>query len=110
AQRLEAMLQPQERDVLARALRSRPTGADPLSIIDYLYLGQLPTLLFAQDVWQESARHFAPVQDLKHRLKSTLDQVIPVRNEIAHIREVPAERLMRASVACSDLSKSLLAN
>ena len=32
-----------------RALRTRPAGSDPLSIVDYLYLAQLPPLLFASD-------------------------------------------------------------
>jgi hypothetical protein len=42
AQKIEATLPEREREVLSRALRARPTGAEPLSIVDYLYLGQLP--------------------------------------------------------------------
>ena len=56
ARRIEEALPERERESLARALRARPAGSEPLSIVDYLYLGQLPPLLFAADVWQE-ARH-----------------------------------------------------
>jgi hypothetical protein len=43
---IEGALDSRERDVLARAARNRPAGADGLSIVDYLYLAQLPALLF----------------------------------------------------------------
>ena len=41
AQRIEEALPERERETLARALRARPAGSEPLSIVDYLYLGQL---------------------------------------------------------------------
>jgi hypothetical protein len=41
---------------LARALRARPAGSELLSIVDYLYLSQLPPLLFATNAWQH-VRH-----------------------------------------------------
>ena len=56
AQKIEEALPERERETLARALRARPAGSEPLSIVDYLYLGQLPPLLFAPDIWQD-ARH-----------------------------------------------------
>ena len=43
ARRIEEALPERERENLARALRARPAGSEPLSIVDYLYLGQLPT-------------------------------------------------------------------
>ena len=33
--------------------------------------------------------------------------IAPVRNEIAHIREVERDRLLRASVACADVLEML---
>jgi hypothetical protein len=42
AQRIEEALPERERESLARALRARPAGSEPLSIVDYLYLSQLP--------------------------------------------------------------------
>ncbi|MBI1813544.1 MAG: hypothetical protein HYR72_01055 [Deltaproteobacteria bacterium] len=51
---VSAALPEREREILARALRARPAGSDPLSIVCYLYLGQLPALLFVADVWQEA--------------------------------------------------------
>src|SRR5262249_33839605 len=51
AQKIEGTLAEPERVALSRALRTRPAGAEPLSVVDYLYLAQLPNLLFAEDVW-----------------------------------------------------------
>lgn len=42
ARRIEEVLPERERESLARALRARPAGAEALSIVDYLYFGQLP--------------------------------------------------------------------
>ena len=53
-EKIEAVLNERERETLTRALRSRPSGANPLTIVDYLYLGQLPRLLFANDTQQEA--------------------------------------------------------
>jgi hypothetical protein len=88
AAKIEEGLQEFEREALRRATRTRPQGADPLSVIDYLYLGQLPRLLFADAVWQEVKSKLAHVNDLRRRLQSAMDQIAPVRNEIAHVREV----------------------
>jgi hypothetical protein len=46
-------------------------------------------------------------QDIKQRLLFAVDQIAPVRNEIAHVREVGRDRLMRASVACADVLEML---
>jgi hypothetical protein len=40
---------------------------------------------------------------VKQRLQGAIAQIAPVRTEIAHVREVDKERLMRATVACGDL-------
>ena len=103
ATKLEEALSEAERETLGRGLRARPAGADTLSIVDYLYIKQLPTLLFRSDVQEEARRRFRLSSDTKRRLLAAVDQLVPVRNEIAHVREVSSDRLLRASVACSDV-------
>ncbi len=103
ARRIEEALPERDREILARALRARPAGSDPLSIVDYLYLGQLPPLLFASDVWQDARLRLGGATDVKQGLQSAVALIAPVRNEIAHVREVERDRLLRASVACSDV-------
>jgi hypothetical protein len=107
ARRIVEVLPERERESLARALRARPPGSDPLSIVDYLYLGQLPSLLFATDAWQDARHRFGGAPDAKQRLQSAVGQIAPVRNEIAHVREVDRDRLLRASVACADVLEML---
>lgn len=45
--------------------------------------------------------------DSKPRLLAAVSQIAPVRNEIAHVREIDRDRLLRASVACSDVLEML---
>jgi len=103
AQRIEEALPEREREALARALRARPAGSESLSIVDYLYLGQIPPLLFATDAWQDARERLGGAQDAKQRLQSAVSHIAPVRNEIAHVREVGNDRLLRANVACTDV-------
>jgi hypothetical protein len=103
AHRIEQALSERERETLTRALRGRDAAGDGLVIVDYLYLGQLPPLLFAPELWQETRRHFINAPDLKQRLQAALERIAPVRNEIAHVREVGPDRLLRATVACADV-------
>ncbi len=107
ARKIEEGLPEREREAVARALRARPAGSEPLSMVDYLYLGQLPPLLFAADAWQDARRRLGDAPDVKQRLQSALDRIAPVRNEIAHVREVDRDRLLRASVACADVLEML---
>ncbi len=107
ASRIEGAVPEGERQTLTRNLARRPAGADPLSIVDYLYLGQLPNILFASDVQQEARTRFTGAQDPKQRLLAAVSQIAPVRNEIAHVREIDQDRLLRASVACADVSVML---
>ena len=107
ARRIEETLPERERETLARALRARPQGSDPLSIVDYLYLAQLPPLLFATDVWPHARLRLGAASDGKQRLQTAVAMIAPVRNEIAHVREVDRERLLRASVACNDVLEML---
>ena len=107
ASRIEGAVPESERQTLTRNLARRPAGADPLSIVDYLYLGQLPNILFAPDVQQEARTRFTGAQDPKQRLLAAVSQIAPVRNEIAHVREIDRDRLLRASVACADVLEML---
>jgi hypothetical protein len=107
ARKIEEALPDRERETLARALRARPAGSEPLSIVDYLYLGQIPPLLFATDVWQNARQRLGGAPDGKQWLQSAVGQIAPVRNEIAHVREVDRDRLLRASVACADVLEML---
>ena len=103
AERIEAALTERERETLTRALRSRPSGANPLSVVDYLYLAQLPRLLFANNTQQEARSRLGGAEDVKQRLLTAIEQIAPVRNEIAHVREVSQDRLLKANVSCGDV-------
>lgn len=103
AQTLEQTLPERDRETLTRALRARPNGLEPLSVVDYLYLGQIAQLLFSERTQQLARETLGGTSDLKQRLNAAISQIAPVRNEIAHIREVSADRLLRAKVACSDI-------
>jgi hypothetical protein len=107
AQMIEASLPEGERDNLARALRARPSGSDAITVVDYLYLAQLPPLLFAKEVWEEARVRLGKADNIKQRLQTAISQIAPVRNEIAHVREIDADRLLRASLACSDVLEML---
>jgi len=107
ARKIVEVLPERERETHERAMRSRPPGSEPLSIVDYLYLGQIPSLLFAADVWQDARKCLGSAPDPKQRLQSAVGQIAPVRNEIAHVREVERDRLLRASVACADILEML---
>ncbi len=78
-----------------------------MSIVDYTYLGQLPPLLFVNDVWQDARERLGGAADAKQKLVAAIQQIAPVRNEIAHVREIPAERLKRADVACDEVLRTL---
>jgi hypothetical protein len=98
-----AALDGRERESLERASRNLPTGADRLGLVDYLYIGQLPGLLFRPDVWPEARVRFRDDQDIKRKLQQAIEHIVPVRNEIAHVREISQEKLQRANLACGDL-------
>ena len=110
ARRIEEALPDRERESLNRALRARPAGSEPLTNVDYLYLGQLPTLLFSNEAWQHARQRFGGASDTKQRLQSAVGQIAPVRNEIAHVREVDRERLLPRSVACAEVLQMLRGN
>jgi hypothetical protein len=77
-------------------------------VIDYLYLGQLPALVFASDVWADAKKHLSVGADGKQSLQTAVQQIASVRNEIAHVREVSTTQLQKASTACNDVHAMLL--
>jgi hypothetical protein len=105
AQQIESALSEREREVLNRALRARPTGSEPISIVEYLYLGQIPQLLFSDRTQQLARELLGGAYDLKQQLQQAMSYIVPVRNEIAHVREVDQDRLLRAKLACGDISR-----
>jgi hypothetical protein len=107
AQKIEEALPNSAREGLERSLRARPATSEPLSIVDYLYLAQLPPLLFAPEIWQEFREKLGAAGDAKARLQAAINEIAPVRNEIAHVREVDRDRLMRADLASADVLKIL---
>lgn len=100
---IEGALDASEREVLARAVRNRPSGVNDLGVVDYLYLAQLPRLLFKPDIWQDARSNFGGDSEAKRKLQIAIDHITPVRNEIAHVREVAPEKLQRANLACADI-------
>lgn len=102
AARVRDALGASEQDALDRAMRSRPALSDPLSVVDYLYLGQLPRLVFAPEAWQVARTRLSST-DARQKLQSAIDVIAPVRNQIAHVREVSSEQLQRANLACGDV-------
>ena len=73
-----------------------PTTAD---LLDYCYLGQLGQLMTANPAWKLFQAAFRDKRELEDLLKC----VIPVRNDLAHFRRVPAKELDRCRVAADDL-------
>jgi hypothetical protein len=106
---LQAAFGPDYRDTVAKASRNVQL-ADPLTALDYLYLGQLPALLFRSDVWPVAREALGGRSDSKAKLEQAIQQIAPVRNEIAHVREVMPDRLQRANLACADVLAMVTAN
>jgi hypothetical protein len=103
AQRIEDSIPAADRPALTKALRKRPSGSDPLSVIDYLYLGQLPALIFSNDAWPDAQKRLKLGANGKQLIETAVQQIASVRNEIAHVREVSTAQLQKTSVACNDL-------
>ena len=79
---IQAKLPERERETLTRALRTRPPGSDPLTVVDYLYLGQLPALLFGSEVWQHVKSKWNDAADTRQRLQARdfSDRACPKRD------------------------------
>ncbi len=68
-------------------------------ILDYTFLGQLVGLVVARDAW----RVFQPVFGDKQDFERLMAGIKPVRDDLAHGREVPQTELERAKVNCNDV-------
>ena len=73
----------------------RAPGAEPLSIVDYLYLGQLPALLFAADVRQEARRALHRCTGSQQRL-----QAASARSRRSGTRSLMSARSIRPAPSC----------
>jgi hypothetical protein len=68
-----------------------------------LFVPWSASLLFANEVWQYVKPKLIDAADAKQRLQVAIAHIAPVRNEIAHVREVAQDRLLKATVACADV-------
>jgi hypothetical protein len=73
-----------------------PATAD---VLDYCYLGQLGQLMSSNAAWTLFQSAFRDKRELDDLLK----RIIPVRNDLAHFRRVPAKELDRCRLAADDL-------
>jgi hypothetical protein len=110
ARGIEDSLPEFDRETLARALRARPAGAEALSIVDYLTMGQVGNLLWKGEAWQQAGQRYGWTSEIKARLIAAFNEIMPVRNAIAHVREIEPDALQRANVACGDALGMLRGN
>lgn len=78
-------------------------SASPGDLLDYCYLGQLGLLMVANSAWAMFQEAFRD----KRQLDDLLKAIIPVRNDLAHFRRVPAIELDRCRLAANDLMGAL---
>ncbi len=71
------------------------------SLLDYSHLGDLLTLINAE--WGLFRDTFGPGRTAKRQLQSKIEDILRVRNPLAHNRAVPENELKRAEVYCNDL-------
>lgn len=77
-------------------------GREPLeklAILDFTFLGQLGQLMLWGPAWDMFRHLFRDKRDLEDLLKG----IAPVRNDMAHFRNVPDKELARCRVASDDL-------
>lgn len=72
-------------------------------LLDYCYLGQLGQLMTTNAAWAMFQDAFRD----KRQLDDLLKCLVPVRNDLAHFRRVPAKELDRCRVAADDLLEAL---
>jgi hypothetical protein len=103
--KLTAVLSAKEQSDL-QIHKAKHVAAYPLSpgqaeadLLDYFYLGQLVTVLLANELWGEVKALFRE----KDQLQRTVGAISKVRNDRAHFRPVPEKELQRCVLACDDL-------
>lgn len=72
---------------------------DAADLLDYCYLGQLGQLMMSNAAWKLFMAAFRDRRELEDLLKA----IVPVRNDLAHFRRVPAIELDRCRIAANDL-------
>jgi hypothetical protein len=77
ARRIEQALPEQERASSVRALRARPVTPEPLTVIDYSYLAQLPSLLFTNAVWESAHDQLGGSSAMKQGLRAAIGPADP---------------------------------
>jgi hypothetical protein len=91
-----------ERIIKNRGDHKYRAGREPLeerAILDFTYLGQLGQLMLWGPAWDMFRHLFGDKRDLEDLLKG----IAPVRNDMAHFRNVPDKELARCRVASDDL-------
>jgi hypothetical protein len=87
------------REKYARQYKTSQPAAN-LDILDFCYLGQLIQLATANEAWDLFRTPFRDKRELEDRASA----IIPVRNDQAHFRAVPAKELDRCRIAVDDLT------
>jgi hypothetical protein len=72
---------------------------ETLGLLDYFYLGQLLNFMLLNIAWDMFTHMFRD----KRALEDIRKAIAPVRNDIAHFRNVPPKELERCRIACDDL-------
>ena len=68
--------------------------------MECMYLGQLGLLMEHNQAWELFKDKFGE----KRHLRDRLQDIYPVRNDIAHfVRGLPAKELARCDIACDDI-------
>lgn len=76
-------------------------GQPAPSLLDYSYLGDLLALINAE--WALFQDVFGSGKIAKRQLRGKIEDIIRVRNPLAHNRAVPENELKRAEVYCTDV-------
>lgn len=95
----DAMVTIEKNRAKHQAVYRAGTSSETADTLDYCYLGQLGQLMVAGPAWKLFQAAFRDKRELEDLLKA----VIPVRNDLAHFRRVPAKELHRCRVAADDL-------
>ncbi len=84
------------RDKYKLQYRSSP---EPRDILQFCTLGQLQKLIENSDAWSLFTRMFKDKRELEDLFRA----IIPQRNDMAHLRDLPDIELLRCEVACRDI-------
>ena len=80
---------------------SRPRS--DLGVLDFCYLGQLGQLITSGPGWSLFKEALGQKPEIERRIR----EIVPVRNDFAHFRQVPERELLRCRIAVEDLMELL---